>query len=84
MRQLMDQELTIEGWREVSMVKKLAKSIHTAATSGGLTIAALCIFADFMGAYGSGTGILLAVTIVYQYFELISKEKQKGVDTGIF
>lgn len=28
--------------------------------------------ADFMGAIGSGTGILLAVTIIYQYFELFA------------
>jgi len=32
--------------------------------------------ADFMGAIGSGTGILLAVTIIYQYFELFVKEAQ--------
>lgn len=84
MRQLMDQELMIEGWREASMVKKLSKYINTAAAFGGICIGALCIFADFMGAIGSGTGILLAVTIIYQYFEQISKEKQKGADTVIF
>ena len=37
-----------------------------------------------MGAIGSGTGILLAVTIIYQYFEQIAKEKEKGQDTFIF
>ena len=31
---------------------------------------ALTIVADFMGAIGSGTGILLAVTIIYQYAPL--------------
>jgi len=31
-------------------------------------IGALTIFADFLGAIGSGTGILLAVTIIYGYF----------------
>lgn len=30
------------------------------------------------GAIGSGTGILLAVTIIYQYFETYDKEKQQG------
>lgn len=34
-----------------------------------MCIGALTIIADFMGAIGSGTGILLAVTIIYQYFE---------------
>merc|ERR1711869_116813 len=30
------------------------------------------------GAIGSGTGILLAVTIIYQYFEIVYKEKERG------
>ena len=30
---------------------------------------------DAMGAIGSGTGILLAVTIIYQYYEMFSKEQ---------
>jgi len=34
--------------------------------------------ADFLGAIGSGTGILLAVTIIYGYFETFQKEKEQG------
>lgn len=48
--------------------------IPTAAAFGGMCIGALTIIADFMGAIGSGTGILLAVTIIYQYFETYEKE----------
>ena len=42
--------------------------------------------ADFIGAIGSGTGILLAVTIIYQYFEIFVKEQQEvgGVGTLLF
>jgi len=83
-RQLIDQELVIEGMREDSMVKYLNRYIPTAAAFGGVCIGALSIFADFMGAIGSGTGILLAVTIIYQYFEQIAKEKERGADTFIF
>lgn len=83
-KQLIDQELVIEGQREESMVKYLNRYIPTAAAFGGVCIGALSIFADFMGAIGSGTGILLAVTIIYQYFEQIVKEKEKGADTFIF
>jgi protein transport protein SEC61 subunit alpha len=68
-RQLMDQDLIIEGQRDESMVRTLNRYIPTAAAFGGVCIGALSIFADFMGAIGSGTGILLAVTIIYQYFE---------------
>ena len=83
-RQLVDQELVIEGMREESMIKYLNRYIPTADAFGGVCIGALSIFADFMGAIGSGTGILLAVTIIYQYFEQIAKEKERGADTFIF
>mmetsp|Transcript_70904 Transcript_70904/g.98220 ORF Transcript_70904/g.98220 Transcript_70904/m.98220 type:complete len:208 (-) Transcript_70904:178-801(-) len=82
--QLMEQDMMFEGQREGSMIKYLSRYINTAATFGGFCIGLLSIFADFMGAIGSGTGILLAVTIIYQYFEQIAKEKEKGSDTLIF
>ena len=34
-------------------------------------IGVLTMFADFLGAIGSGTGILLAVTIIYHMFEQV-------------
>jgi protein transport protein SEC61 subunit alpha len=37
-----------------------------------------------MGAIGSGTGILLAVNIIYGYFETINKESEKSDYTGFF
>ena len=83
-RQLMEQDMVIDGLREESMVRYLGRYINTAAAFGGVCIGALCIFADFMGAIGSGTGIMLAVTIIYQYFEQIAKEKERGADTLIF
>jgi len=65
-RQLMDQDMMLEGGlREESMIRYLGRYITTAAAFGGVCIGALCIFADFMGAIGSGTGIMLAVTIIY-------------------
>jgi protein transport protein SEC61 subunit alpha len=76
--------MIIEGQREESMVRYLNRYIPTAAAFGGMCIGGLSIFADFMGAIGSGTGILLAVTIIYQYFEMIAKEKERGAETFIF
>jgi len=83
-KQLTDQDMIIEGMREDSMVRHLNRYIPIAAAFGGMCIGALSIVADFMGAIGSGTGILLAVTIIYQYFEMIAKEKERGQDTFIF
>lgn len=47
----------------------------TAATLGGMCIGVLTIFADFLGAIGSGTGILLTVSIIYSFYEEIVKNK---------
>lgn len=47
-----------------------------AAATGGICVGLLTIFADFMGAIGSGSGILLAVNIIYGYFEQMHKEKK--------
>jgi len=61
------------------MVKYLNKYINTAAAFGGMCIGAVTIFADCCGAIGSGTGILLAVSIIYEYFKMITKEKQTSL-----
>ena len=71
----------MKGHRDSSLVAVLNRYIPTAAAFGGMCIGGLTVFADFLGAMGSGTGILLAVTIIYQYFEIFHKEKS---DMGIF
>eukprot|EP01096_Ripella_sp_DP13-Kostka_P001947 TRINITY_DN1253_c0_g1_i1.p1 TRINITY_DN1253_c0_g1~~TRINITY_DN1253_c0_g1_i1.p1 ORF type:complete len:475 (+),score=229.05 TRINITY_DN1253_c0_g1_i1:66-1490(+) len=76
-RQLKDQRLVVKGHRDASLNKMLQRYIPTAAAFGGMCIGALSIVADFMGAIGSGTGILLAVTIIYQYYEMFAKEQAK-------
>jgi len=77
-KQLKDQQMMMQGYRDTEMHKVLNRYIPTAACFGGACIGALTIVADFLGAIGSGTGILLAVTIIYQYFEMIYKEKEQG------
>ena len=46
----------------------------------------MLIVCPLLGAIGSGTGILLAVTIIYQYFEIFVKEQSEmgGVGTLLF
>jgi len=73
---LRDQGYYIDGMRDSSMKDILKRSIPIAATFGGMCIGALTIFADFVGAIGSGTGILLAVTIIYGMYEEIIKKDQ--------
>ncbi|GMH33166.1 hypothetical protein BSKO_01000 [Bryopsis sp. KO-2023] len=81
-KQLKEQQMFFLGKRDTqqSLKKELNRYIPIAAAFGGMCIGALTIVADFMGAIGSGTGILLAVTIIYQYFETYEKEmkEQRG------
>jgi len=53
------------GHREGSMYKELKRVIPTAAAFGGAVLGLLSVAADLLGAIGSGTGILMAVTIIY-------------------
>lgn len=83
-KQLKDQQLIMRGHREGSMYKELKRIIPVAAALGGLFVGALTIAADLLGAIGSGTGILLAVNIIYQYFEMFNKEQsEQGLDSMI-
>jgi len=77
-KQLKDQQMMMPGFRDSDLPRVLNRYIPTAAAFGGACIGALTIVADFLGAIGSGTGILLAVTIIYQYFEMVYKEKEQG------
>jgi hypothetical protein len=53
------------GHREGSMYKELKRVIPTAAAFGGAILGLLSVAADLLGAIGSGTGILMAVTTIY-------------------
>ncbi|MFW9903383.1 MAG: preprotein translocase subunit SecY [Candidatus Thorarchaeota archaeon] len=75
--QFLQSGMQMPGWRRSKKIveRRLEMYIPTIAVIGGLFIGSLAAFADFLGAIGSGTGILLSVSIMRQYFELISKER---------
>ncbi|OQR95792.1 transporter Sec61 subunit alpha [Thraustotheca clavata] len=74
-KQLRDNQMVMTGYRDSSMVHVLNRYIPVAALFGGVAIGILSIVSDFLGALSSGTGVLLAVTIIYQYFEAFAKEQ---------
>jgi len=76
-KQLRDAQMVMKGHRETAIVHVLNKYIPTAAAFGGMCIGALTVIADFMGAIGTGTGILMAVTIIYQFYEAFVKEQNE-------
>lgn len=66
----------IPGYRsdKKSMEQVLNKYIPHLAVMGGFLIGVIAAFADFTGAIGTGTGILLTVMIIYNYYEELSNQ----------
>ena len=83
-RQLRDSQMVMKGHRDSALVNVLNRYIPTAAAFGGMCIGALTVVADFMGAIGTGTGILLAVTIIYQFYEAFLKEQGEMMGAAMF
>ena len=69
--------MLIPGFRRDVRVMEwvLSRYIITAALLGGLFIGLLSAGADILGAIGSGTGILLAVSITYSLYQEIARER---------
>jgi len=69
--------LEIPGMRRNPKIleRLLAKYIHPLTILSSIIVALIAVFASILGAYGSGTGLLLAVGIVYQYYMMIAYER---------
>ena len=76
-RQLLQAQVQIPGYRssEKVIATILERYIPTLALFGGFLVGALAVFADFLGAIGSGIGVLLTVDIIYQYYEILAQEQ---------
>lgn len=73
-KNLRDHNLTMRGYRDTTVVAVLDRYIPTTAALGGFAIGLLTVLADFLGCVGSGSSVLLASTIIYQYFEIVVRE----------
>jgi preprotein translocase subunit SecY len=69
--------MLIPGFRRDIRVMEqvLSRYITVVTILGGAAIGALAATADFLGALGSGTGILLTVGIIYGLYEEIAREQ---------
>lgn len=76
-KQLLDSGMQIEGFRrsEVPIRQLLQKYIPTVTIIGAILIGTIAASADFLGAFGSGTGILLTVGIIEQYYQIFVRER---------
>lgn len=75
-KQMKNQRLTIKGVNENNVESYLDKYIPAAAFTGGIVIGFICVFSNILDTV-SGTNIILAVSIVWQYFEVFTKENMK-------
>eukprot|EP00754_Rhynchopus_humris_P041782 Rhum_TRINITY_DN25320_c0_g1::Rhum_TRINITY_DN25320_c0_g1_i1::g.181828::m.181828/K10956/SEC61A; protein transport protein SEC61 subunit alpha len=57
------------------LVKEFDRYVPVAASLGGACIGGLTLLSDLLGAAGSGTGVLLAVSTIHQYYEQLEEEK---------
>lgn len=73
-RQMRENGVIIKGHRDTATARVLGRYIPIAAALGGICIGVLTVFADYLGAIGSGTGILLTVTIIYDHYEAFMRE----------
>jgi len=76
-RQLMDSGMQIPGYRRSGrpIESILKRYIPVVTILGGVIVGLVAGISDFLGVFGSGTGILLAVGIIYQYYELLMRER---------
>jgi len=76
-KQLVDAGMQIPGYRRSGKaVEQILKRYIPAVTVlGGIIVGLIAGLSDFFGVYGSGIGILLSVGIIYQYYEILVRER---------
>jgi preprotein translocase SecY subunit len=75
--QLLESGMQISGFRRTKqpIVSLLNRYIPTITIIGGAIVGALAAISDFFGVFGSGMGALLAVSILYQYYQTMVQEQ---------
>ncbi len=84
-RQIVDSGLQVPGFRRSYQAVKrlLERYIPTVTVLGGVIVGLLAALSDFVGVFGSGMGILLAVGIVYQYYQILVRERIEELHPGL-
>ncbi|MFX1378084.1 MAG: preprotein translocase subunit SecY [Promethearchaeota archaeon] len=75
-QQIIDSKMQVPGFRSSAKIieRILKRYIPTLVILNGFIIACLSFGADTLGALTSGTGLLIAIGIIHNYAETISKE----------
>ncbi|MFB6075560.1 MAG: preprotein translocase subunit SecY [Candidatus Aenigmatarchaeota archaeon] len=83
--QISNAGLSVPGFRrDIRVIQRvLERYITPLSVMGGVTVGLLASAADFTGALGTGTGILLSVMIVYNLYEEISKQHMEDMHPAL-
>jgi preprotein translocase subunit SecY len=76
-KRLQSSGMQIPGFRkDIRILEKiLSRYIPQVTVMGGAFVGLIAVLADFTGALGTGTGILLTVGIIYRMYEQLAKEQ---------
>lgn len=74
--QILEYNLTIPGFRSDRRILEhiLSRYINPLAVMGGFSVGLLAVIADLFDALSRGTGILLTVMIIYNFYEIIKRQ----------
>ena len=77
--------MQIPGYRrDIRIIERvLSRYIMPLTIIGGAAVGFLAAFADFTGALGTGTGILLATMIIYQLYEEIAMHHMEDMHPAV-
>lgn len=75
--QLISSGMQVPGFRRSRkpLERLLNRYIPTITILGGIIVGSLAAFSEFFGVFGSGMGALLAVSILYQYYQTMVQEQ---------
>ena len=84
-KQLHNMGMAIPGFRrDIRIMERiLDKYIPALAVMGGALVGLLASFADFTGTFGTGTGILLTVMIIFNLYEQITQQHLEDVNPAV-
>jgi preprotein translocase subunit SecY len=84
-KKIMSSGLQVPGFRNDSRVLEsiLGRYIMPLTIMGGLSVGLLAAAADLSGTLSSGTGLLLAVMIIYQLYEAIAREQMYDLNPAV-
>ncbi|RLI27987.1 MAG: preprotein translocase subunit SecY [Candidatus Hecatellales archaeon] len=84
-KQLIDSGMQVPGFRraEKPIADLLNRYIPALTIIGGMTVGLIAAVADFFNTIGTGIGILLTTGIMWQYYQIIVRERVEEMYPGL-